>query len=208
MIAPARVAASEILQRVELRQAHSDDALNSTAMAGLETRDRNLATEIVYGTLRWRGWLDYILESAVERGWEKVHPKAKILLRLSLYQISRMDRLPDHAVIHDAVELAKQQLPRQASGFVNGVLRNLARQRPWKTPDFHRASVRYRTAPLSVLPPLHLTTSLNPFRAGIILPLLLPEPVKPSMPGKVLRLRPQCHAIRKLQQPPSVRLQP
>jgi len=138
MIAPARIAALELLCRIELKQEHSDDALNSQIIADLEPRDRNLVTEIVYGTLRWRGWLDYVLQKAVARAWESVEPKAKILLRLSLYQLARMDRLPDHAVINDAVELAKKHLRAGASGFANGVLRNLARRRPWKANDFHR----------------------------------------------------------------------
>jgi 16S rRNA (cytosine967-C5)-methyltransferase len=138
LIAPARIAAFDILCRIELRQVHSDDALNSEALDALEPRDRNLATEIVYGTLRWRGWLDYILEDVVARAWETVNPKAKILLRFSLYQMSHMDRVPDHAIIHDAVELAKQHVRLRATGFVNGVLRNLGRQRPWLTRDFHR----------------------------------------------------------------------
>lgn len=138
LIAPARIAAFELLCRIELQQAHSDDALNSETVGALEPRDRNLVTEIAYGTLRRRGWLDYILEDAVARAWEKVESKARILLRLSLYQMSHMDRVPDHAIIHDAVELAKLHLRPRAAGFVNGVLRNLGRQRPWLARDFHR----------------------------------------------------------------------
>ncbi len=140
MIAPARMAAFELLQRIELQQEHSDDALNSDVVDHLEPRDRNLVTEIVYGTLRWRGWLDYILEGTIARDWEAVEYNARILLRLSLYQMTRMDRVPDRAVIHDAVELAKTHLRRRGSGFVNGVLRNLGRQRPWLARDFHRDS--------------------------------------------------------------------
>ncbi len=148
MIAPARVAAYDLLHRIEMQHEHSDDALNSEAVSRLEPADRNLVTEIVYGTLRWRGWLDYILEDAVARGWEAVEPNARILLRLSLYQMSRMDRMPDHAVIHDAVELAKMHLRPRGAGFVNGVLRNLGRQRPWRARDFHRDS------------PMHVRVSL------------------------------------------------
>jgi 16S rRNA (cytosine967-C5)-methyltransferase len=138
LIAPARLAAYELLHRIELKQEHSDDALNSEVVGHLEPRDRNLVTEIVYGTLRWRGWLDYILEGVIARDWEAVEHNARILLRLSLYQMSRMNRIPDHALIHDAVELAKLHLHRRGSGFVNGVLRNLGRQRPWLARDFHR----------------------------------------------------------------------
>ncbi|MGA2261279.1 MAG: transcription antitermination factor NusB [Acidobacteriota bacterium] len=138
LIAPARKASFDVLHRIELEHAHSDDAINSEVVSGLEPRDRTLVTQIIYGTLRWRAWLDYILESAISRAWETVDPKARVLLRLSLYQMSRMDRVPDHAVINDAVELAKHNLRPGAAGFVNGVLRNLGRERPWAAADFHR----------------------------------------------------------------------
>ncbi len=138
MIAPARETSYDLLCAIELRQAHSDDVLNSPALARLEPRDRNLVTQIVYGTLRWQVWLDYVLGQAIARPWQTVHAKARIILRMSLYQMSRMDRVPDHAVIHDAVELAKHDVKTGASGFVNGVLRSLGRLRPWKMADFHR----------------------------------------------------------------------
>jgi 16S rRNA (cytosine967-C5)-methyltransferase len=118
--------------------AHSDDALNSTGMSALEPRDRNLVTEITYGTIRWRGWLDFILEGVISRPWDNVDPRSRLLLRLSLYQMARMDRIPDHAIINEAVELAKIRLRPGAARFINGVLRHLARSRPWLDPAFHR----------------------------------------------------------------------
>ncbi len=138
MIAPARETAYDLLCRIELQFAHSDDVVNSAAVSRLEPRDRNLVTQIVYGTLRWQGWLDYILGQAVARAWEDVQRKARVVLRMSLCQMSRMDRVPDHAIIHDAVELAKHDLRAGAAGFVNGVLRKLGRERPWEMLDFHR----------------------------------------------------------------------
>jgi 16S rRNA (cytosine967-C5)-methyltransferase len=138
VIAPARQAAYEALCRIELRPAHSDDVLNSELISRLEVRDRNLATEIAYGTLRWRAWLDYLLESAVSRSWDRVEARLRILLRLSLYQMSRMDRVPDHAIINDAVEITKANWRPSLAGFVNGVLRTLSRSRPWTSPEFHR----------------------------------------------------------------------
>jgi 16S rRNA (cytosine967-C5)-methyltransferase len=138
VIAPARQAAYKALCRIELQPAHSGDVLNSELISRLEVRDRNLATEIAYGTLRWRAWLDYLLESAVSRSWDSVESRLRILLRLSLYQMSHMDRVPDHAIINDAVEIAKARLRPALAGFVNGVLRTLSRSRPWTLPDFHR----------------------------------------------------------------------
>ena len=138
VVAPARTAAAAALDLVDSRRRHSDDVLNSDLVAGLEIRDRNLVTEIVLGTLRWRGWLDHILAAGIDRDLEAVESRVLSLLRMSLYQMSRMDRIPDHAIIHDAVDLAKVNLRKGAAGFVNGVLRNLARQRPWRNPEFHR----------------------------------------------------------------------
>jgi 16S rRNA (cytosine967-C5)-methyltransferase len=138
MIAPARIAALNSLIRIEMRAEHSDDVLHSANAADLDSRDQNLHMEIVYGTLRWRAWLDAILCETISRSWESVQPKARVLLEFSLYQMARMDRVPDRAVIHDAVELAKTHLRPGGAGFVNGVLRTLGRQRPWTKPDFHK----------------------------------------------------------------------
>lgn len=138
MIASARKAAYDVLRRIELHSAHSDDALHSGTVSCLEDRDRNLVTEITYGALRWQGWLDYVLGRAISRSWDTVDPEIRILLRLSLYQMSCMDRIPDHASINDAVELAKCSLKPGAARFVNGVLRKLSRQRPWVAPEFCR----------------------------------------------------------------------
>jgi 16S rRNA (cytosine967-C5)-methyltransferase len=138
VIAPARRVAFDLLCRIELCQAHSDDALRSAAVDELAERDRHLVTEITYGTLRWRAWLDCLLAAAVVRSWESVDQKTRVLLRLSLYQLARMDRVPDHAAINDAVNLAKAGSRPDSAGFVNGVLRALARQRPWTMKDFHR----------------------------------------------------------------------
>jgi 16S rRNA (cytosine967-C5)-methyltransferase len=138
-VAPARQAAYDLLRRIEREGEHSDDLLHSEAIAELTPRDRDLVTEIVYGTLRWRAWLDYILRGAIAGRWARVGIDCKILLRLSLYQMSRMDRVPDHAITHEAVNLAKEHLKsRAASGFVNAVLRGLGRRRPWTAPDFWR----------------------------------------------------------------------
>lgn len=138
MIASARIAAFNALCRIILASVHSDDALNSEDISELDARDRNLATEITYGTLRWQSWLDYVLTGAVSRPRRAVEQPIVILLRMSLYQMSLMGRVPAHAVINDAVELARRAQMERASGFVNGVLRTLDRKRPWLLPDFHR----------------------------------------------------------------------
>jgi 16S rRNA (cytosine967-C5)-methyltransferase len=136
MISPARRVCYFLLSQIESGRLFSDDALNSEGMEHLEIRDRHLATEIVYGTLRWQGMLDYVLSWSSSRPWRQLRPELKILLRMSLYQLWHMDRIPDHALVNDAVELAKQELGKGTERFLNGILRNLTRSRPWLTEEF------------------------------------------------------------------------
>ncbi len=138
MVAPARKLAYQLLRRIESLKSFSDYALNSRAVGRLELRDRNLTTEIVYGTLRWRGLLDFILATAISRPLEGIDPNVRILLRMSLYQMCQMDRIPDHALVHDAVELCKQEVRSGVEKFVNAVLRRLSRERPWEDPEFSK----------------------------------------------------------------------
>jgi 16S rRNA (cytosine967-C5)-methyltransferase len=136
MISPARKLSYKILARIESGYLFSDDALNSEDADRLEARDRRLTTEIVYGTLRWQALLDYVLEKSSARPWHEVSPRARILLRMSLYQMWQMDRIPDHALVNDSVELAKRQLGKGIDRYLNGILRHLARTRPWKEDSF------------------------------------------------------------------------
>jgi 16S rRNA (cytosine967-C5)-methyltransferase len=136
MVSPARKLSYRLLCQIESRRVFSDDALNSESMERLDVRDRHLATEIVYGTLRWQGALDYIIGGVSSRAWETVEPAVRALLRMSVYQMWQMDRIPDHALVNDGVELAKRELGRGTDKYLNGILRKLVRTRPWTEKDF------------------------------------------------------------------------
>ena len=84
MISPARSVSLKLLSEIESRHVFSDDALNSEDMERLEIRDRHLTTQIVYGTLRWQGTLDYLLSEVSSMPWQKVEPAARILLPMKL----------------------------------------------------------------------------------------------------------------------------
>jgi 16S rRNA (cytosine967-C5)-methyltransferase len=132
VISPARQTCFDLLSRIEHGRLFSDAALNSPSMERMEIRDRHLTTEIVLGSLRWQALLDYVLAEASARSWSEVEPAARVLLRMSLYQMWRMDRIPDHALVNDAVELAKRHMKKGVDGYINGVLRRLARTRLWE----------------------------------------------------------------------------
>ncbi len=125
---PVRKLAAEILSKVETRKAYADHLLDHTfRTVFLTAPDRALLNELTNGTLRWRGRLDAQLGGFLRRPLHDSEPFIRNLLRLTLYQLSFLDRIPDYAAVNDAVELAKAHGGEKAAGFVNGVLRNFLR---------------------------------------------------------------------------------
>ena len=89
----------------------------------LSRRDRALLNAIVYGVLRWRGRLDHIIAHFSHIPIQKIQPDILNILRLGLFQMVFLDRIPDSAAVNTSVELAKQLSGRRAGGFVNALLR-------------------------------------------------------------------------------------
>jgi 16S rRNA (cytosine967-C5)-methyltransferase len=97
--------------------------------------DRGLFAELVFGVLRRQGTLDYVLTGLLTQPLLRLEPQVLIFLRLGLYQLMYLDRIPESAAVNESVNLAKQSLPR-ASGLVNAVLRNYLRNKDTVTfPD-------------------------------------------------------------------------
>jgi 16S rRNA (cytosine967-C5)-methyltransferase len=94
--------------------------------AQLSSADRGLCQEIVYGIVRWQATLDWLI--AQKTGGREQNPALQNLLRLGLYQIFWLDRIPDHAAVHETVELAKQSGFGPQAGFVNAILRGYLRE--------------------------------------------------------------------------------
>lgn len=138
-VSPARKAAFAILMDLERGRSHSDDLLGGRAVAGLSPADRNLATALVLGTLRWQIDLDRRIRPLLKHPNAKVDPEVLIVLRLGAFQLLHMDRIPAHAAIDESVELAKQSGHRFASGMVNAVLRKLALSPVAPAADFRHA---------------------------------------------------------------------
>jgi 16S rRNA (cytosine967-C5)-methyltransferase len=127
-VSPARVEALGILCRVEEDRAFADLALEAALeRAKLSPRDRALATELVYGTLRWQRRLDWILAPHSRRRLDRLDPWVRNLLRLTTYQLQFLYRIPAWAAVNDAVALAKRKHHGEAASFVNAVLRSLVR---------------------------------------------------------------------------------
>lgn len=121
-----RDAALTILLAVDKNQAYSNLLLNQTIKKyKIDAKDRALLTEITYGTLQHKYTLDYYLEPFIRT---KIDLWVRWLLRLSLYQVVYLSRIPAHAAVNEAVEIAKKRGHKGIASMVNGVLRSIQRQ--------------------------------------------------------------------------------
>lgn len=128
-----RDAALTILLAVDKNQAYSNLLLHQTIEKyKLDVKDRGLLTEITYGTLQHKITLDYYLEPFI-RG--KVDLWVRWLLRMSLYQMNYLSRIPAHAAVNEAVEIAKRRGHKGIASMVNGILRSILREGVRSTAD-------------------------------------------------------------------------
>ncbi|WP_249869831.1 16S rRNA (cytosine(967)-C(5))-methyltransferase RsmB [Oceanobacillus saliphilus] len=117
----------DLLLRIEKDSGFSHLLIDSEIKSKrIPQKDEGLLTEIVYGTIQRQITLDFYLDSYVKNS-KKMDLWVRMLLRMSLYQMVYLDKVPDHAIIHEAVEIAKQRGHKGVASLVNGVLRNVQR---------------------------------------------------------------------------------
>lgn len=145
----AREIALKILYKVETEKAYSNIAINKAFNnIRLSNLDRSFVTELVYGTLENQIFIDYIIQEFVKLKLMKINTWTLCILRLGIYQIFFLDRVPDFAAVNESVILSKIYCKKN-SGFVNGVLRNIIRNKdkitlPDKEKEFEKfLSVKY-----------------------------------------------------------------
>jgi len=131
MPAPARSLAFDILLRVEAG-AYASELLTAHT-AALDSRDAGLAGQIVFGVLRYRAQLDYLIDLYSGRS-PKLDSEVRTALRMAIYQLRYLERIPAHAAVTESVDLVKRARKRSAAPFVNAVLRKVNRLPvPWPT---------------------------------------------------------------------------
>ena len=143
----ARSIAQEILLRAEAAGQYADRALDAALSRekGLGAQDKALVTTLFYGVIEHRITLDYIIDGLSSLAPSSIERGVRMTLRVALYQLLYLDRIPDHAAVGEAVELT----PRRSKGFVNALLRAFCRQgKAVAYPDracapFDYLSVRY-----------------------------------------------------------------
>jgi 16S rRNA (cytosine967-C5)-methyltransferase len=130
-ISTARITAFDVLRAVQDGGFASDLLLARSA--GLDSRDAGLAAEIVFGCLRFQLQLDYLISHYAGRA-PRLDPEVRIALRMGVYQMRWLDRIPLHAAVSESVELTKRARKRSAAPLVNAVLRKVDRE-PVVWPD-------------------------------------------------------------------------
>jgi 16S rRNA (cytosine967-C5)-methyltransferase len=127
-ISPARTIAFDVLRRVETQNAYADEVLRVELGAGLRTEDAGLATELTLGVLRWQRLLDFLIDRNLTKITKTLDVEVRIALRLGIYQLRFLERVPAHAAVHESVELVKRARKRSAAPLVNAVLRKAAKE--------------------------------------------------------------------------------
>jgi 16S rRNA (cytosine967-C5)-methyltransferase len=127
-MADARYTTLAVLNKLQQGNQMLDGILDDMTRAKdhLSRRDRSLFNALTYGVLRWRGRLDYIISHFSRTPLKKIEPVILNILRLGLFQIIYLDRIPNSAAVNTAVELSKQAGFSRAAGFVNALLRKAA----------------------------------------------------------------------------------
>lgn len=117
----------DVLIRIEKDKGYSNLLLNQELkQKGLIEKDKRLLTEVVYGTIQNQITIDYYLAPFIKNK-KKIDVWVKQLLRMSVYQMVYLEKIPDHAVLHESVEIAKIRGHKGIASFVNGILRSMQR---------------------------------------------------------------------------------
>ncbi|MCD6297884.1 MAG: 16S rRNA (cytosine(967)-C(5))-methyltransferase RsmB [Deltaproteobacteria bacterium] len=142
----ARDLALRTLNRLDLGQDFPEPYLDRAFKGdpNLSERDRAFTVHLVQGTFRWRLRLDWIIGKAVNFPFKNIEPPVLNILRIALFQILFMDRVPESAAVNEAVRQAVDMGRRHVAGFVNGILRNICRRKDgYDFPDRDNNPVSY-----------------------------------------------------------------
>jgi 16S rRNA (cytosine967-C5)-methyltransferase len=128
-VTAARRAAFDVLRRVETEGAYAGNLLTSNRYQSLSREDHALAQELTLGVLRWQGQLDFLIEHYAKRNLDRLDLEVAVALRLGLYQLRYLSRIPSHAAINESVNLVKEAKKSSAAPLVNAVMRAAQRDR-------------------------------------------------------------------------------
>lgn len=135
-ISIARKIAYDVLRRVESEGAYASDVLHADLGAGVKPADAALSTELAMGVLRWRRLLDFLLERQLKKPVGRLDLPVALALRMGIYQLRFLEKIPARAAVHESVELVKLARKTSAAPLVNAVLRRTAEEASSPTEKF------------------------------------------------------------------------
>ena len=124
---PVRLAAARVLLAVERGRTTLAAEVERARTGDLDARDRGLLFELIAGTLRWQAEIDTIITALGRRRLDALDAPVRAVLRLGVFQLRHLDRVPAHAVVHESVEAIRALDHPKAAGFVNAVPVDAAR---------------------------------------------------------------------------------
>ena len=126
-VTDARTVALRVVRRVDEGSAYADRALDAeSTRAGLEPRERALASHLALGTITWQRLLDHVVAAVAGREPARLDPVSRAVVRLGAFQLLRSDRIPPHAAVATSVALVRRGGNPAAAGLVNALLRRVA----------------------------------------------------------------------------------
>ncbi|HYL69661.1 MAG TPA: transcription antitermination factor NusB, partial [Candidatus Limnocylindria bacterium] len=140
-VSAARSLAFDVLRRVEGEGAYASDLLHAELSANVKPADAALATELTLGVLRWRRLLDFLLERQLKKPIARLDLPVAIALRMGLYQLRFLGRIPARAAVNESAELVKRAKKSSAASLVNAVLRRLADEAKQPAEEFLPANL-------------------------------------------------------------------
>lgn len=190
-----RETALDLLETIEKNQAYSNLLLNQTIKKNhLPIQDVGLLTELTYGTLQRKLTLDFFLKSFLKKN-SKIENWVLVLLRLSLYQMIYLDKIPDRAAIFEAVEIAKKRGHKGIASMVNGVLRSIQRE---GIPSLEEIEDPIQRLSIETSHPLWIVTKwVNQFgyeKAKMMCETNLTAPLQTARVNRVKATREECVA--------------
>ena len=126
-MANARETAMKVIYDVEYGGAYSNMALKKALNGDISPQDKALVTSLVYGTIDKKITLDYVISKFSKLKLKKISKFILIILRMGIYQLMFMDKIPQSAAVNESVKLAKRYGHGASAGFVNGILRNVTK---------------------------------------------------------------------------------
>ncbi len=128
VISQGRTIAFDVLLRVVKQNAYADDVLRAELDENVKSEDAGLATELSLGVLRWQRLLDFVIDRFLKKATDVSDAEVRIALRMGIYQLIFLDRVPAHAAVHESVELVKRARKRSAANLVNAILRKASKE--------------------------------------------------------------------------------